>query len=129
MSALPQSILDHAQSPHGRGTMPDASATGRASLGGRPPEVTVYLRVAGDRIEQAMFQASGCGYTIACCSVLTELIEGKSRSFAQELTPADVLAQLEDVPPHRQFCAALAIEALQNALAPDANQGSAVDRS
>jgi NifU-like protein involved in Fe-S cluster formation len=117
MSTMPEMVLDHAASPSNRGTMESPSAIGKANLGGQPPEVVVYLQLSGDTIERAMFEAHGCGYTIACCSVLTELIAGKSVEFCRTLTPAAILAELGEVPAHRQFCAALAVEALRDAVA------------
>ena len=117
MSTIPETVLDHATGPHNRGTMESPSAVGRANLGGQPPEVIVYLQVAGDTIMRAMFEAHGCGYTIACCSVLTEMVEGKSLAFCRALTPAAILAELGEVPVHRRFCATLAVEALQDAVA------------
>lgn len=109
-------ILDHASSPTNRRTMKDPSAVGRANLGGRPPEVTIFLRVEGDIIQEASFEAHGCGYTIACCSVLTELITDKSLEFCRRLESRNVRAELGELPRERQFCATLALEALQDAL-------------
>ena len=117
MSSLSQTVLDHATGPHNRGAMASPSAIGRANLGGQPPEVTVYLQVAGDAVERAKFEARGCGYTIACGSVLTEIVEGKSLEFCQTLTPAAILAELGEIPAHRRFCATLAVEALHDAVA------------
>jgi NifU-like protein involved in Fe-S cluster formation len=114
---MPEMVLDHAASPSHRGTMESPSAVGRANLGGQPPEVIVYLQVTGDAVLRATFEAHGCGYTIACCSVLTEMIAGKSLEFCRTLTPAAILAELGEVPAHRQFCATLAVEALQDAVA------------
>lgn len=117
MFPLSSSIADHAADPRGRGTMPAPSAVGRANLGGRPPEVTVYLKVVAGTVERAMFEAQGCGYTVACCSVLVELVEGKPLSFCRGLAPAEILNALDEVPAHRRFCATLAVEALQDAVA------------
>jgi len=114
---MPEMVLDHAASPSNRGTMESPSAVGMANLGGQPPEVIVYLHVSGDTVLRATFEAHGCGYTIACCSVLTEMIEGKSVELCGTLTPAAILAVLGEIPAHRQFCAALAVQALRDAVA------------
>jgi hypothetical protein len=45
------------------------------------------------------------------------MIAGKSLEFCRTLTPAAILAELGEVPAHRQFCATLAVEALQDAVA------------
>lgn len=116
MSELSSSVMDHATDPRNRGPLADADAIGQASVGGSPPFVTVYLKMAGELVARARFEAQGCGYTVACCSILTEIVTGRSVLEMARLTSADILHQLEGVPRHRQFCAALAIEALSDAL-------------
>jgi NifU-like protein involved in Fe-S cluster formation len=113
---LSPTILDHASSPENRRTMKDPTAIGRANLGGRPPEVTIFLKVEAGIIAEASFEAHGCGYTIACCSVLTELITDKTIEYCRSLKSSDVCAELGELPRERQFCATLALEALQAAL-------------
>ena len=124
---LSPTILDHASSPANRRTMKDPSAIGRANLGGRPPEVAIFLKVEGGVIKEASFEAHGCGYTIACCSVLAELIVEKSVEYCLRLESGDVCAELGELPRERQFCATLALEALQDALrnlvSPHVSQG------
>lgn len=89
---------------------------GRASLGGSAPFISVSLKLAGTVVSSARFEAQGCGYTIACCSVLTEIVSGRRVAEVARLVPADILRELAGVPLHRQFCATLAIEALGDAL-------------
>jgi NifU-like protein involved in Fe-S cluster formation len=116
MMTLSSTILDHASAPNNRRAMKDPSAVGRANLGGRPPEVTIFLSVKDGIIKDASFEAHGCGYTIACCSVLMELIANKSVESCWKLGSGDVCAELGELPRERQFCATLALEALQAAL-------------
>jgi NifU-like protein involved in Fe-S cluster formation len=113
---LSPTILDHASAPNNRRTMKEPSGVGRADLGGRPPEVTIFLRVEGGVIKDASFEAHGCGYTIACCSVLTEIITDKTVEFCKELSRNEICAELGEFPRERQFCVTLALEALQDAL-------------
>lgn len=108
--------MEHASDPRNRGPLADADAIGRASLGNSPPYVTVYLKLAGPVVASARFEAQGCGYTIACCSVLTEIVSGRPVAEVAQLASADILRELDGVPLHRQFCATLAIEALEDAL-------------
>src|SRR5258706_8107240 len=94
MTTLPSSILDHATDPQNRRAIQDADAIGRANLGGRPPEVTIFLKVQEGKIENASFEAHGCGYTIACCSVLTELAIGKTPVACLALKAEEICAEL-----------------------------------
>ena len=88
---------------------------GKASLDGRAPYVSIFLRLDGELITKASFQAFGCGVTIAVCSMLTDLITGQTVSCCGNLTD-DTLVEALDVPPDKQFCAGLVIGALQDAL-------------
>lgn len=108
--------MNYASDPRNRRTLADADVVGRASMVGQPPVVTVYLKFAVDTINCCTFEAQGCGYTVACCSVLTELVTGRTIADCLLLTPADIFRELGELPSHRRFCATLAIEALQDAL-------------
>ena len=103
-------------SPRNPGEMKSPDAVGRADIHGRAPRCTIYLKVSGDKVEQATFQTFGCGYSIAACSALTELITGKSLTDCRQLTATHVIQTLDGMPEEKQFCARLAIDALQNAL-------------
>jgi nitrogen fixation protein NifU and related proteins len=49
-------------------------------------------------------------------SLLTEMIEAKPIAACLELTVEDLIKALDDVPPERLHCQALAIEAIEGAL-------------
>lgn len=79
-----QVILDHAQRP--RNFQP---LDGALSVALRNPtcgdEVTLFLTVRGDVIEQATFQGHGCSISMASASMLTESILGRTLSEAVQL--------------------------------------------
>lgn len=54
--------------------------------------------------------------TLACGSVLTELIEGKTVAEVSYLTRKDILNAVGGLPSRKQHAAALAIETLRAAL-------------
>lgn len=116
MNSLPAAILDHACDPQNRRTMKEPSVIGRANLGGRPPEIVIYLKVTEGMVSDASFEASGCGYTIACCSVLTELVKEKTVEDCKAVSAIDIFGEIGELPKEKQFCATLAVEALQDAL-------------
>jgi len=97
--------------------MESPDATGKASLRGRAPYVTIYLRISAETVTQAMFQTFGCGYSIACCSVLTELITGARIDDCRKLTADDLVNALDEIPPEKRFCAEMAVQAMHDALA------------
>lgn len=74
------------------------------------------LRLRDGRIEAASFLAYGCAPTLACGSVLTEIIEGMMTEDALLLTKQEIVRALDGLPARKQHAAALAIETLRAAL-------------
>ena len=66
-------------------------------------------------IAAARFKAYGCGWLIACGSLLTELIQGKKLTEAAQFRHHALVESL-DVPPEKLYCAVLAETALHTAL-------------
>ncbi len=78
-------ILDHNRSPRNRGKVEDAdgSAQGYNPLCG--DQISVSLKMDGDRIEAVKFEGSGCAISTASASLMTEALKGKTRVEATEL--------------------------------------------
>lgn len=98
------------------GALKDADAVGGANIDGRPPEAVIYLKASQGRIANAGFQASGCGHLIACCSALLDLAIGRTRCECLALSDVQLADHLGGLPATKQYCAALAVLALRNAL-------------
>jgi len=78
--------------------------------------VEIYLTVCGDRIQSVAYQTDGCMNTNACANTVAELAEGRKIDEAWDITPDDVIAYLETLPPANVHCAELAAGALYLAL-------------
>jgi nitrogen fixation NifU-like protein len=78
-------ILDHNRNPRNFGILENANhdAEGHNPLCG--DQVSVYLRVEGDRIEDIAFRGSGCAISTASASLMTESLKGKTLREAREL--------------------------------------------
>ena len=76
-------LLDHAKRPHNFRELKEADrhADGYNPLCG--DKVTIYVKLAGDRISDISFQGSGCAISTASASILTETLKGKTRAEAQ----------------------------------------------
>jgi nitrogen fixation NifU-like protein len=78
-------ILDHNRSPRNWGELP--AATNRVE--GRNPlcgdELTLWLRLHQDRIEDISFVGRGCAISRASASMMTQAVKGKTRGEAEEL--------------------------------------------
>ena len=96
--------------------MRDPDAVGIATLTGNRPFVTIFLQIREGKVGKAAFKAIGCGVTMACCSVLTEMVVGQSPDQCSSLTAADIIDSLEGLPLDKHFCAELAVESLRRAV-------------
>ena len=78
-------ILDHSRHPHnfGRIDPADRQANGHNPLCG--DQVTVYLKMDGDRISDVRFQGNGCAISKSSASVMTDSVKGKSTAEALSL--------------------------------------------
>jgi len=78
-------LLDHYRRPRNFGPLEDADR----EIDGHNPlcgdRVTLRLRLAGDRVEEARFEGSGCAISTASASMMTEAVKGKSVAEAVEL--------------------------------------------
>lgn len=76
----------------------------------------LQLRINEDCLITAVrFRAYGCGWLIACGSLLTELIQGENLSEAVQFRHHALVERLS-VPPEKLHCAVLAETALNTAL-------------
>ena len=125
-------ILDHNRRPQNFRRMADASgqAEGANPLCG--DQLTVWLRLDGDRIADASFEGSGCAISKASASLMTQAVKGKTRAEAEALFTAfhdlvtgrgagpslGALDSLSGVSrfPLRVKCASLAWHAMKSAL-------------
>ncbi len=76
----------------------------------------ICLRVNNDRILEARFMTDGCGPVIACGSMTTALVRGKTINEAMALSEDDIITGLDGLPDSETHCAMLAISALKQAL-------------
>lgn len=109
-------LKERMQHPRHLGAMPDADAVGAVGNPACGDVVTIYLRFAGDRIDEARFESIGSAYQLATASVLCDCVLGETALEARARGPGCVLKRLPDLPERYQYLARLSIEALQRAL-------------
>jgi tRNA-specific 2-thiouridylase len=107
---------DHLTAPRGLGALrgwPHSGAAGGAACGDL---VRIAVRVEGDRIAEAGFDAEGCGAARAAGSAVVELVEGETLLNAARTTADDVAQALGGLIPAKRHAAELAADALHRAL-------------
>jgi nitrogen fixation NifU-like protein len=109
-------LKDHLSNPRHAGELSEANAVAEQSNPVCGDRLRLSLRVRKGKIEAARFLAYGCPPTIACGSVLAEMLEGMTTNEALRLTRQDIAHALDGLPARKQHAAALAIETLNAAL-------------
>ena len=107
---------DHLANPRNGGELIDANAVAEELNPVCGDRLRLSLRIRDDRIEAARFLAYGCPPTIACGSVLTEMLEGMSIVEATKLSRNEIAEALGGLSPQKRHAAALAIETLRAAI-------------
>lgn len=126
-------ILDHNRNPRNFGELAEAD---RVVEGVNPlcgDRITLYVKLAGDRIEDVRFKGTGCAISVASSSLMTERVKGQSVESSLSLyervhemltgrqEPDDAMEKLVALAgvreyPSRVKCASLAWHALETAL-------------
>ena len=109
--------MEHLNRPKNAGTLESPDFVGKSSLRrGRAPRTEIHINVANGIVTQATFQTFGCGFMIATCSVLTEMMTGRSVEDCLSITDQQVSEMLGGIPSHKMFCAELSVKAMRNGL-------------
>jgi nitrogen fixation NifU-like protein len=114
-STYTDTVIDHAMNPRNAGSIPNADGFARVT-GPCGDTMEIWLGVKDSRIRDATFWTDGCGPTIACGSMATELIKGKSIAEALRITQEDILNSLGGLPEESHHCALLAANTLKQAV-------------
>jgi len=77
----------------------------------------ISLRIVDGKIYDATFWTDGCGATLACGSVVTEMVKGKTPCEAEKIYPQNIVRYLDGLPASHLHCSVLAVPALRKALA------------
>ncbi|MGI8749286.1 MAG: tRNA 2-thiouridine(34) synthase MnmA [Thermoleophilaceae bacterium] len=123
-SVEPSRLRDHLAFPRGLGALARAPHTGAAGGAACGDLLRVSVRVSGDRVTQAGFEARGCAAARAAGSAVVELVEGEHVLHAARITPAHVADELGALAPPAMHAAELAADALPRALSMAARDGA-----
>jgi nitrogen fixation NifU-like protein len=110
-----RAVLDHFQNPRNAGELPGATHTVDVANPVCGDLLRLAVRIENGRIAEARFQTRGCVTSIACSSLLTELLTGATLEEAAAITPqlvAERLGGLEQATAHAAELARDAVEAL-----------------
>jgi nitrogen fixation NifU-like protein len=110
------SVMDHFQDPQNRGRLETPDRVGQAGSQGTFGTVMITLRLDGEIVADARHESYGCGYTIACGSMLTEWAIRRHVGDCLALSADEFAADIEGLPPYKRHCPGLVVAALHAAL-------------
>lgn len=120
-------LAEHALHPEGRGHVPDGAHTGAAGGAACGDVVRISLRVEGERVADAGFDASGCGTMTAAGSAAVALVRGAPVLDAARVGAGAIAAELGGLSPGKFHAADLTADALHRALGAAARAGAELD--
>jgi nitrogen fixation protein NifU and related proteins len=105
-------VQDHYKRPRNQGELPDATA--RVEVTNPVCGDTLQLAVLfdGQHITAAKFRTRGCPPSIACSSLLTEMLLGKTIAEIRKITAAQISEALGVLPPATKHASQLAEDSL-----------------
>jgi nitrogen fixation NifU-like protein len=109
-------VLDHFQHPRNAGEVvnPDSSVQIDNPACGDVLKLT--LRVIDQRIQEIRFLAKGCVPAMACASLLTELVQGRTIAEALQLRREELVRAIGGLPKASFHASHLAMDALKAAI-------------
>lgn len=117
-----QTVIDHWQNPRNFRKIknPEGYAKVKGSCG---DTMEMFIKIKEETITACTFQTDGCGTSIACGSITSELVRDKPIAQVKaSISPDEILEKLGGLPEADVHCAHLASETLRRALADCLNQ-------
>ena len=106
-------VLDHFEHPRNAGDLTDADARVRVENPACGDILELSLRVDGGRVSEVRFLAKGCVPAMACGSLITEMVAGKTIQEASAISKDAVVKEIGGLPSASGHAAQLAVDALR----------------
>jgi nitrogen fixation NifU-like protein len=107
-----EAVLDHFRNPRNAGELPGATATVEVSNPVCGDILKLSALTVDGRIAEARFLCRGCTTSIACASILTEELRGRTAAEARAITAESLSRSLGGLPPATFHGAQLAADAV-----------------
>jgi nitrogen fixation NifU-like protein len=108
-------FVEHWWQPKNWGIMKNASGYGKIT-GSCGDTMEISVKVENNKIIKCTFDTDGCGPSIACGSIITEMAKGNMVKNARRITQKKVLQFCGRLPEEDKHCALLAANTLQRAI-------------
>jgi nitrogen fixation protein NifU and related proteins len=109
-------VLDHFEHPRNAGDLADPTIVVEVSNPVCGDVLRLAVRIQAGRVAACRFRARGCVTSIACSSLLTELLIGQSRTEIEQITADRIAGELGGLDPATHHAADLARDAVEAVL-------------
>jgi len=111
-----EQIRAHYAAPRNVGSIADPSGKAIVKSPVDSDTVLITLRIDHGIVEDVKFKCMGCAVAIACSSMATEMVLGKTVEEASRISEQAVADALGGVPDYKMRCSNLAPQAIRNAI-------------
>lgn len=105
-------VLDHFEHPRNAGEVPDADGSVQVENPACGDVLRLSAKLVEGRIADIRFRAKGCVPSMACASLLTEMVKGRTLELARLLRREQLLEAAGGLPPASTHAVQLALDAL-----------------
>ena len=114
-------IIEYSRNPSNFGKLVDAHIHQHDSNPLCGDSIDLYLNIEGNKISDVKFDGKGCAICMACTSVLTEMIQGKTLDEVKNFQKDELLSELGlehliKTSPVRIKCALLSLKAIKHGI-------------
>lgn len=109
-------LLDHFRNPRNVGELPQADASAQVENPACGDVMQLMLAIREGRIQDVRFRTRGCVASIACGSLLTEMLRGRTLAEASSLQREELVSGVGGLSNESIHASHLAMDALRAAL-------------
>ena len=111
-----EEIIAHYEKPHNKGEIKNPSVSFHENNPLCGDDLTIYLKIEKNRVEDVKFSGSGCAISMASASMLTDFIKGKSLKEIEDMGLPTIIDLIGiDPGPARLKCATLSLRTVKEA--------------
>jgi len=112
LSMYSAQVLDHFEHPRNAGEVEEPDATAQIENPACGDVLKLTLRLRDDRVKEIRFLAQGCVSAMACASLLTQLVQGRTVTEARQLRREELVQAIGGLPQASAHASHLALDTL-----------------
>lgn len=116
MNECTMTAVEHFENPRNRGRMPNPDGIGGIGDLSQGDFLRVFIRVENNIITDVKYEIRDCPTSIACASIMTELVVGKDLDEAMMIENEDIVDALGGLPEEMLYCSNRAATGLHEAI-------------